>query len=82
MAIDTGDYVHHGPTGEKWVVAGVEGDRLYWCGYPFGGSAELCDCTLVQKATEQQRNKLIHELAHTTGDARPIILAQLREQEA
>ena len=36
MTIDTGDTVKHGPTGETWVVAYVQGDRLAWCGWPEG----------------------------------------------
>ena len=34
MDIDTADHVKHGPSGETWVVAYVEDDRLAWCGWP------------------------------------------------
>jgi hypothetical protein len=37
--IDVCDVVRHVPSGENWVVACIDGDRLYWVGYPFGGSA-------------------------------------------
>ena len=69
--IDTGDSVKHAPTGETWVVAFVEGDRLYWCGWP-GGSAQLSDCTLVKKASHEYRMSLLTEMAdmHDTKDAR------------
>jgi hypothetical protein len=40
--IDTADHVLHGPSGETWVVAYVEGDRLAWCGWP-EGEAKLAD---------------------------------------
>jgi hypothetical protein len=61
-AIDTGDVVHHTPTGESWVVACVNGDRLSWCGWP-EGTALLSDCTLVVKATPEERNNLLEQLA-------------------
>lgn len=58
MTIDTGDHVKHGPTGETWVVAFVDGDRLFWCGWP-EGSALLSDCELTKKATAADRHKLL-----------------------
>lgn len=71
--IDTGDYVKHGPTGETWVVACVEGDRIAWCGWP-PGWANLSDCTLTHKATHQEREKQLRSLAesehHCAGWAR------------
>ena len=67
--IDTADSVLHGPTGETWLVAYVEGDRLAWCGWP-EGEANLADCTLTKKATPEQRNKLLSEMAGCTNDRR------------
>ena len=68
--IDTGDHVKHGPTGETWLVAFVEGDRLAWCGWP-PGLADLADCTLVQKATPGEREKLLASMAEIgEGDMR------------
>jgi hypothetical protein len=66
-AIDTGDSVKHGPTGETWLVAYVRGDRLAWCGWP-EGEASLEHCTLVSKATPEQRNKLLREMAESSND--------------
>lgn len=66
MGIDTGDTVKHKPTGEEWLVAGVKGDRLMWCGWPEGWAA-LTDCELVEKATPAARDKLLHELAAMQG---------------
>ncbi len=67
--IDTGDSVIHRPTGETWLVAHVDGDRLYWCGWP-PGCAALSDCTLVEKATPEARDKLIRDLAAMRPDNR------------
>ena len=71
--IDTGDAVRHGPTGETWLVARVDGDRLAWVGWP-PGWADLADCTLMRKATPEQREKLLREIAdgqhHLAGWAR------------
>ena len=64
--IDTGDHVHHAPSGEDWVVAYVRGDRLAWCGWP-EGEAALADCTLLKKATPAERDKLLREIANTTA---------------
>ena len=65
--IDTADVVLHGPTQEKWVVAYVRGDCLAWCGWP-EGEAKLSDCTLQKKATPEERNKLLIEMAAMKGD--------------
>lgn len=64
--IDTGDIVHHGPTGEDWVVARVQGDQLAWCGWPQGW-ADLKDCTLVKKATPEERIDLLKQIANSRG---------------
>ena len=69
LTIDTADSVLHGPTGETWVVAYVEGDRLAWCGWP-EGEANLADCTLTKKATPGQRDMLLLQMAACTNDRR------------
>jgi hypothetical protein len=68
--IDTGDTVEHGPTGETWIVAYVEkrpgssyGDVLCAVGWP-NTEARLRDCALVQKATPEYRDQLLHQLAN------------------
>ena len=76
--IDVCDVVHHVPSGENWVVACVDGDRLYWCGYPYGGSAALSDCQLVIKASESDRQSLIEKLAELTGFDVPTLRARTR----
>lgn len=69
IEIDTGDIVRHEPTGEKWVVAYVRGDRLAWCGWP-EGEAALSDCILITKATPEGRDKLLSGMAENTDGAR------------
>lgn len=64
--IDTGDTVKHGPTGETWVVAYVEGDKLAWVGWP-QGEANLSDCTLTEKATPESRISLLRAMAGVRG---------------
>lgn len=76
--IDVCDVVYHTPSDEKWVVALVEGDRLYWVGYPYGGSANLLDCQLVTKATSVERESLIEKLAALRGDEVPTLRARAR----
>ena len=63
--IDTGDVVFHKPTGEKWLVAYVNNNRLYWCGWP-PGCADLQDCELVKKATPKYKEKIVSEILSMT----------------
>lgn len=61
MNIDTGDYIKHIPSGESWVVAFVEGNYLYACGWPLT-RAHLSDCELIEKSTDEYRKGLLHEM--------------------
>lgn len=63
MQIETGDTVRHIPTGEKWLVAFVQGENLSWCGWPEGW-AKVSDCILIKKATAEERLKLLREMAN------------------
>lgn len=56
--IRCGDSVKHGPTGETWLVAYVDGDYLAWCGWP-EGEAKLADCELVRSCTDEEHRKLL-----------------------
>lgn len=69
--IETADHVHHAPSGEVWVVAYVKGDRLCACGWPESLTA-LSHCSLVKRATPEERMTLLHEMANTsdTDDSR------------
>ena len=46
--IRPGDIVEHIPTGEEWVVCGVNNEHgeLIPCGYPFPTLAKISDCVL------------------------------------
>lgn len=65
--IDTADHVKHLPTGEFWLVAYVEGDRLCACGWPCT-VADLADCELIQKAAPGEREKLLRDMAAMGGN--------------
>lgn len=51
MIIRPSDVVLHKPSGEKWVVCGVDrrAGELIPCGYPFPTLAKLADCELVEE---------------------------------
>lgn len=44
------DIVRHEPTGEEWVVCGVnvKYGELVPCGFPFPSIAKISDCTLIE----------------------------------
>ena len=65
--IDTGDIVHHHPSGEDWMVAYVKGHRVAWCGWP-NGEAELKDCVLVHKCDPATRDSLLRDMAKIDGN--------------
>lgn len=65
----TGDHVVHRPTGETWVVAYVDGDRLSWCGWP-EGRADVADCERVHVATDDEHAALVREIAAVANDHR------------
>lgn len=72
--IDIADTVFHRPTGETWVVARVDYDegketgQIYWMGWP-PGCAQIEDCELKEKATPEQRRRLLEEIAESShGD--------------
>lgn len=70
MQIDTADAVLHRPTGETWLVAVVDGEHLIPCGWPLS-RAQLPDCDLLRAATDEQRVKLLHEMADMRDDSDP-----------
>lgn len=55
--IKPNDIVLHKPTGEKWVVAGVnrEAHSLIPKGYPFPSVARIEDCELLERRYEFER---------------------------
>jgi hypothetical protein len=78
--IDTGDHVLHKPTGETWIVARVDGDRLAWCGWPEGW-ARLSDCRLVKKARTRYRDSVLMELAGSDHHCAAWALDRIAKEE-
>lgn len=50
------DVVFHRPTGEEWVVCGVNeaNGTLIPCGYPFPTMADISDCELRESSGQPQ----------------------------
>ncbi|NEV80099.1 hypothetical protein DYI24_23980 [Rhodopseudomonas sp. BR0C11] len=69
MTMRAGDHVLHGPTGEEWVVAYVDGDRLAWCGWP-EGEAMVSDCEMIKKATDEEHVEWLQEIAKSAEGKR------------
>lgn len=68
--IEIADAVHHGPTGEDWVVARVTEKHIYPAGWP-PCRADLADCKLLTKATPEQRERMLRDLRRLPhGDER------------
>lgn len=84
MVIRCGDSVEHGPTGQTWLVAHVDGDHLTWCGWP-DGEAMLSDCTLVRSCSDDEHLKLLNEIAKSSAGRRARVaqttLAAMRTTE-
>lgn len=66
-SIDTGDTVHHLPSGEDWLVAFVAGGMLCACGWPCT-LVPVTECTLTEKATAEKRLELLQQLANGQSD--------------
>jgi hypothetical protein len=84
MNFRCGDHVHHGPTGENWVVAYVDGEYLAWCGWP-AGEAKLADCTLVKACDDVEHLRMLEQCAASSGkrqrkaqEALVVLLAETR----
>ena len=65
--IEIADAVRHGPTGEDWVVARVTEAHVYPAGWP-PCRADLADCTLLEKATPEQREQMLRDLRRLPHD--------------
>ncbi len=67
-SIRTGDTVFHRPTGERWIVAfaNEERDELAWVGWP-DGHARLSDCELRKSCSDEQSDRLLREIADSSG---------------
>jgi len=62
MTFRCGDHVHHGPSGEDWVVAYVDGNDLAACGWP-DSLARTSDCTLIKAVTDADHRKWLEDVA-------------------
>lgn len=62
--IQPNDIVRHIPTGETWVVCGVnvEKGKLIPCGYPFPSMANISDCEIIERRNEPQTEEEIDAL--------------------
>lgn len=58
----TGDVVKHLPSGETWVVAWADEERLGACGWP-ETVASVADCELVESCSDEKHWKLVQEIA-------------------
>jgi hypothetical protein len=77
MEIEIADKVKHHPSGEEWIIARVTGKDVYPCGWP-PCIAQLSDCELIEKASQEQRDRLIEELKQLPrNDSRHITENQL-----
>lgn len=65
--IKTGDVVLHRPSGETWLVAYAENGYVCPCGWP-ETIAKESDCELVDSASEENRIRLLHEIANKQGN--------------
>ena len=60
--IQPSDIVLHKPSGEKWVVCGVnyQTGELIPCGYPFPSIGKIADCEIVEKRYHVDGQPLEH----------------------
>jgi hypothetical protein len=70
VSFDTGDYVQHIPSGERWIVAYVRDGRLAWLGWP-QGEAAAADCELIRKCSPEKRQKWLLDMAAMGDDSDP-----------
>lgn len=77
LPIDCGDHVHHGPSGEDWLVAYVHEGRLAPSGWP-ACLAALSDCTLIRRASEEEFIQHLREWADNVCDEHRRDLRHLR----
>lgn len=62
-----GDHVLHRPSGEKWVVAWAEDDRLAPTGWP-NGVARLADCEILHRCSDAVHRAHVEMWRESKGD--------------
>ena len=72
MRIGIGDVVLHVPSGEKWLVARADDNHVWPGGWPCC-RADIKDCELIRKATDEERAIFSDELRRLPqGDPRRV----------
>lgn len=68
MAFRAGDKVHHGPSGEDWILA-VDEERgeVIPAGWP-ESFAKAAECTLIDAATDGERRSMLEQVAESRSD--------------
>ena len=67
MSFRAGDSVYHRPSNERWVLALDENQGyVSWCGWP-EGQARASDCDLLHAATDEERMKMLRDVAGGSG---------------
>lgn len=64
--IDTADTVAISAMDEAWIVAYATETHVYCCGWPFAG-VPIGECELLEKATPEQRDTLLRDMADMDG---------------
>lgn len=65
---DTGDVVRPRSGDEEWVVACVDGEYLYLCGWPSSRiRSEYCE--LIRKASDSERDELLRLMSGSSDTA-------------
>lgn len=64
--IDTGDVVYVRGIGERWLVAFEKDGWLTCCGWP-EARARAEQCRLLRKATPEERDSLLRDMAKSEG---------------
>jgi uncharacterized protein YodC (DUF2158 family) len=65
----TGDTVIHKPSGQRWIVAYVDGDYMSWCGWP-DGEALASDCEVVKICSNAEHVALLEEISRAKSGRR------------
>ena len=65
-----GDYVHHGPCNEDWVLAcDEERGEVICCGWP-ETFAKATDCTMLEAASDERRLRTLVQVAEIRDELR------------
>lgn len=66
----SGDTVLHRPSGEKWSVAFVDGDKLVPRGWPLS-YAKVSDCDLVRSCDDDTHETVLRDMAVMSDQSDP-----------